>query len=169
MRPVSIAVRKLLFLAKFLSSVSHSLLDVSGKFEPSPWYRLSSSKIIEAKKYLRIEKWVTLGGGGNVKVKCTLVQALRLYTGRKAHRGSRGIALPFHDHDTRRGWGVSFTTRPLYTPGKDPVPIVREAGCAQGGLDRWGKSRPQPGFDPRTVQALTSRYTDFATRPTGGG
>ena len=41
----------------------------------------------------------------NVKVKCTLVQALRLCTGRTAHRGSRGIALPFHDHGTRRGEG----------------------------------------------------------------
>ena len=30
-------------------------------------------------------------------IKCTLVQALRLCTGRTAHRGSRGIALPFHD------------------------------------------------------------------------
>ena len=29
-----------------------------------------------------------------VKVKVTLVQALRLCTGRTAHRGSRGIALP---------------------------------------------------------------------------
>ena len=38
-----------------------------------------------------------------VKVKCTLVQALRLCTGRTAHRGSRGIALPFHDHGTRKG------------------------------------------------------------------
>jgi hypothetical protein len=28
-----------------------------------------------------------------VKVNCTLVQALRLCTGRTAHRGSRGIAL----------------------------------------------------------------------------
>jgi hypothetical protein len=28
-----------------------------------------------------------------VQVKCTLVQALRLYTGRTVHRGSRGIAL----------------------------------------------------------------------------
>jgi len=37
-----------------------------------------------------------------VKVKFTLVQALRLYTGRTAHRGSRGIALPFHDRCTRR-------------------------------------------------------------------
>jgi hypothetical protein len=31
------------------------------------------------------------------KVKVTLVQAPRLYTGRTAHRGSRGIALLFHD------------------------------------------------------------------------
>ena len=37
------------------------------------------------------------------KVKCTLVQALRLCTGRTAHRGSRGIALLFHDHGT--SWG----------------------------------------------------------------
>jgi hypothetical protein len=66
------------------------------------------------------------------KVKCTLAQALRLCTGRTAHRGSRGIALPFHDHCTRRGWGVSFTPRPLFTPGKDPVHIVQEAGCAPG-------------------------------------
>jgi hypothetical protein len=36
-------------------------------------------------------------------VKCTLVQALRICTGRTAYRGSRGLALPFHDHGTRRG------------------------------------------------------------------
>ena len=63
-----------------------------------------------------------------VKVKITLVQALRLCTGRTAHRGSKGIALPFHDHGTRKWWGVSVTPRPLFTPGKDPVPIVQEAG-----------------------------------------
>jgi hypothetical protein len=40
-----------------------------------------------------------------VKVKVTPVQALRLCTGRSAHRGSRRIALPFHDHGTRRGEG----------------------------------------------------------------
>jgi len=53
-------------------------------------------------------------------------------TGRTAHRGSRGIALLIHDHGTRRGWGVSVTLRPLFTPGKDPVPIVQEAGWAPG-------------------------------------
>jgi len=64
--------------------------------------------------------------------KCTLVQALRLCTGRTAHRGSRGIALLFHDHGTRRGWGVSVTAQPLFTPGKDPVHIVQEDGWAPG-------------------------------------
>ena len=66
------------------------------------------------------------------KVKCTLVQALRLCTGRTVHRGSRGIALLFHDIGTRRGWGVSVTPRPLFTPGKDPVAIVQEAGWVPG-------------------------------------
>ena len=38
-----------------------------------------------------------------VKVKVTLVQALRLCTGCTARKGSRGLALPFHDHGTRGG------------------------------------------------------------------
>ena len=76
------------------------------------------------------------------KVKCTLVQALRLCTGVMAHRESRGIALPFHDHGTRRGWGVSVMPRPLFTPRKTLVPIVQEAGWAPGPVDRCGKSRP---------------------------
>jgi len=66
------------------------------------------------------------------RVKCTLVQALRLCTGRTAHRGSRGIALPFLDHGTRRGWGVRVTPWSFFTPGKDPVPIVQKAGWAPG-------------------------------------
>ena len=67
-----------------------------------------------------------------IKEKCTLVQALRLYIGRTTHRGNRGIALLFLDHDIRRAWGISVTPRPLPTSGKDPVPIVQEAGWAPG-------------------------------------
>jgi len=66
------------------------------------------------------------------KAKYTLVQVLRLCTGPTAHRGSRGIALLFLDHGTRRGWGVSVTSRLLFTPGKDSIPIVQEAGWATG-------------------------------------
>jgi len=73
------------------------------------------------------------------KLKCTLVQALRLCTGLTARRGSRGIALPFHDHDTRRRWGVSVTLRPLFTPGTHCT-----GGCVglRADADRCGKSRP---------------------------
>jgi len=34
------------------------------------------------------------------------------------------------------------------------------------GLDRCGKSGPQPEFDPRTVQPVASRYSDYASRLT---
>ena len=37
------------------------------------------------------------------RANCTVVQALRLCTGRTAHRRSRRIALLFLDHGTRRG------------------------------------------------------------------
>jgi hypothetical protein len=85
--------------------------------------------------------------GGNVnKVKSTLVQTMRLCTGRTAHKG----------------WEVSVTPRPLFIPGN-----VQEAGLApRASLDRCEKSRPSPGFDPRTVQPVGSRYTDYDTRPT---
>jgi hypothetical protein len=59
-------------------------------------------------------------------------KALRLCTGRTAHRGSRGIDLLFHDHGTRREWGVCVTLRPLFTPRKDSVPTVQEAGWVPG-------------------------------------
>jgi hypothetical protein len=43
-----------------------------------------------------------------------------------------GRALLFHDLVTRRGRLVSVTPWPYFTPRKDPVPIVQEAGWAPG-------------------------------------
>ena len=43
-----------------------------------------------------------------------------------AQRVGRGIALLFHENGTRRGWVVSSTPRPHFTPGKDPVPILQD-------------------------------------------
>jgi hypothetical protein len=63
-------------------------------------------------------------------VECNYVQALKLCTGRTAHRGSRGIALPFLDHGTRRGEGSASRPGRSLPPGKDPVPIVQEVGWA---------------------------------------
>jgi hypothetical protein len=51
-----------------------------------------------------------------------------------AQRVGRGIALLFYDLGTRRGWVVSVTPWPYFTHGKDPVPILQEAGWAPGSV-----------------------------------
>ena len=58
-----------------------------------------------------------------------------------AQRLGRVIALLFHDRGTRRGWMVSSTPLPHFTPGKDPVPILQEAGWVPGLVCTDGKSR----------------------------
>ena len=89
-----------------------------------------------------------------VKVKVTLVQALRLCTGRTAHRGSRGIALPFHDHGTRRGERSASRPGRSLPPGKTRYPLYRRLGGPQ---DRSGRVRK---ISPPTA----IRYPD---RPAG--
>ena len=59
-----------------------------------------------------------------------------------AQREGRGIALLLHDRGTRREWVASSTLRPHFTPGKDPVSILLEAGWATGPVWTGGKSRP---------------------------
>jgi hypothetical protein len=44
--------------------------------------------------------------------------------------------------------------RPLFTPGKDQVPIVQEAGWAQSRSGQVRKISLPPGFDPRTVKPV---------------
>jgi hypothetical protein len=100
------------------------------------------------------------------KVKCTLMQALGIHTGRTAHRGSRGLALLYHDHGTRRGWGVSVKPRPLFTPENDQVPIVQEAGWAPRPVWTGADNLAPTRIRSTDVQPVTSRYTDWATRPT---
>ena len=98
-----------------------------------------------------------------VKVKVALVQALRLCIGRTAHRGSRGIALPFFNHGTRRGDGTASRPRRSLSPGKKRYPLHRRLGGPQG---RSGQVRKIPGFVPRTVQPVASLYTVYVTRST---
>ena len=58
------------------------------------------------------------------------------------------------------GVGGQRHTPAAFIPGKDPVPIVQ--GGPQGRSGRVRKISPPPGFDPRTVQFVASRYTDWA-------
>ena len=77
-----------------------------------------------------------------------------------AQRVSRGKALLVHDHGTRMGRVVSSTSRPYFTPGKEPLPIVQEDGWAPGPVWTSAENLASRGFDPRTVQPVVSRYTD---------
>jgi len=70
----------------------------------------------------------------------------------------RGIALLFHDRGTRRGWVVSSTPRPQCTHGKDPVPILQEAGWAPGPVWTGEKSRPHRDSIPDRPALSQSLY-----------
>jgi len=83
-----------------------------------------------------------------------------------AQKVGRGIALLFHDRGTRRGWVVSSTPRPHFTSGKDPVPILQEAGWAPGPVWTDGKSRPHRDSIPdRPARSSVALPTELP-RPT---
>ena len=84
---------------------------------------------------------------GKAKVKCTLLQALRLCTGRTAHRGSRGIALLFQDHG-RQKWvrGQRHAPAALYPREKPGTHCTGGWVGPRAGLDRRGKSAPPTGI-----------------------
>jgi hypothetical protein len=50
-------------------------------------------------------------------------------------------------------------------PGKVRYPLYRRLGGPQGRSGQVRKIPTPPRFDPRTVQPVASRYTDYATRP----
>jgi hypothetical protein len=47
-----------------------------------------------------------------------------------------------------------------FNPEKTQYPLYRRLGGTQGRPGRVRKISPSPGFDPRTVQLVASRYTD---------
>jgi len=93
----------------------------------------------------------------NLLKKKTKVKLSRYRPG-VAQRVGRGIALLFHDRGTRRGWVVSSTLRPQFTTGKDPVPILQEAGWAPGPVWTGGKSRPHRDSIPDRPVRSQSLY-----------
>ena len=64
------------------------------------------------------------------------------------------------------GEGVASLPDRSLPSGKTRYPLYRMLGGPQGRSGQVLKISPPPGFDPRTVQLVASRYTDYATRPT---
>ena len=63
------------------------------------------------------------------------------------------------------GEGSASRTGPSLPPGKTRYPLYRGVGGPQGQYGQVRKISPPPGFNPRTVQPVASRYTDYTTRP----
>ena len=100
------------------------------------------------------------------KVKCTLVQALGSV---QAVRPTEGVQVWLYSFlTTALEGGEGSASRPgrSLLPGKTRYPLYRRLGGPQGRFGQVRKISPPPGFDPRTVQPVTSRYTDYATRLT---
>ena len=58
---------------------------------------------------------------------------------------------------------VNATPLPLFTPGKDVVPVVQETRWAPQPVWTGAENLVPPtpgGFDPRAVQPVAIRYTD---------
>jgi hypothetical protein len=60
------------------------------------------------------------------------------------------------------GWVVNATPRLLFPQEKPGTLCLGGYVGPRADLDGCGKSRPPPGFDLRTIQPVTSRYTDYA-------
>jgi len=56
-------------------------------------------------------------------------------------------------------------TAALY-PGKDPVLIIQKLDGPQSRSGQVRKISPPQGFDPRIVQPVASRYTNYTSRLT---
>ena len=87
-----------------------------------------------------------------VKVKCSR------YRPGVAQREGRGIALLLNDRSIRRGWVVSITPRPHFTPGKAPVSILQADAWAPGPFWTGGKSRPHRDSIPDRPARSQSPY-----------
>jgi hypothetical protein len=61
---------------------------------------------------------------------------------------------------TLDGEGGHRYTPAALPPGKTRYPLYRRLGGSKGRYGRAQEISPPPGFDPRTVQPVASRYTD---------
>ena len=115
-----------------------------------------------SKKHSKVAVFILMMTGVKVNAKWSC------YRPGVAQRVGRGIALLFHDRSARRGWMVSSMLRPHFTPGKDPVPILQEAGWVPGPVWTGGKSRPDRDSIPNRPARRHSLYWLSNDRAQGG-
>jgi hypothetical protein len=73
----------------------------------------------------------------------------------------------FYTSALEGGEGSVWRPSRFLPPGKTRYPLYKRLDGPQGRSGQVRNISPPPGFDPQTVQPVASRYTDWATRPTG--
>jgi hypothetical protein len=122
--------------------------------------------------FVRLSAWNNSAFTGRILTRCEsnsnhIVLAAGHFIGKgkgtsNRPEGARGVEVYLYSFLIsaleRGGWSASRPGR--FTPRKDPVPIVWRLGGLKGRSGRVRKISPQPGFDPRTVQAVAIHYTN---------
>jgi hypothetical protein len=101
--------------------------------------------------------------------------ALTRRTNRRSFGKGKGKVHPRTGHENQEGEQIHSSTLPstsgpdgegdqsqapvVLSPGKTQYPLYRRLGGFQGRSGRVRKISPPPGFDPRTVHPVASRYT----------
>ena len=81
-------------------------------------------------------------------------------------KAQRGVEiLPYSFFNLAAGWGVWLTPHSSRFSTGTRYPLYRSLGGPQGRSGRVRKILFTPGFDPRTVQSVAIRYTEY-TIPT---
>jgi hypothetical protein len=97
------------------------------------------------------------------------VQSLSARSGESRVGTERGLRCrSTHSWPTALEGGDGSASRSGHSlpPGKTRYPLYRRLGEPQGQFGQVWKILPPPGFDPRTIQPVASRYTDYTTQPT---
>ena len=97
-------------------------------------------------------KFRTNNKGEGKKVKVTLEQATQ----------AKKYSCTLYVTSALDGLGGQRHAPAALPPGKARYPLYRRLGGPQGRSGQVRKISSSPGFDPRTVQTVASRYTDWA-------
>jgi len=114
--------------------------------------------------YLSKVFWYQIFCNGTGKKKCTLIQALRLCTGRTADRVVEVKLYSFLPTTLEGGEGSESRPGRSLPPKRPGTHSTGGWVGPKAGLDR--KNLVPTGIRSRTVQPVVSRYTDWVTGPT---
>ena len=89
-------------------------------------------------------------------------------TGHECPEGEQRYSSTLPSASALDGGGRSTPRPGHFTPEKDPVPIVEEAGWAPELVWTDAENLARTGIRSRAVQPVARRYTDWALPPTPG-